>query len=329
PLYVLAGELERDTAGKWVWKRPDAPDDVWDDAVAVLRAPVDAMEDTASLLGVLSLEIARLKTTRVQLDVDVPERWLAAYGKLLGGLRAVFPSLELSATLLPAHLERAETAEVVKALDGFVLQVHGIEPPRHRDENYALMKREVALRAVERARALGRPFKIALPTYAYVLVFDGAGNFSRLYAEGFPGVAKGMEARVAAPDFTLLAEMLQMGLDVIWFRLPVANDRWALDMEAVRSLENGTLPRPRVVLASAREEGRLVIQACFQNQVALEPAEVEVRWKDAALRGEFFPLNGTKVDVPHGALPERITVQAQGCGQWFTVAFALTGNDLL
>ncbi len=325
-LFVLAGELEVSD----VWARVNVPEEVWRDerVTAVLRAPANALEDAEKLRDHLQREIAALKTTRVQLDVDVPERKLADYATLLKVLREALPMIELSVTLLPAHLERNEVAAVVREVDYFVVQVHGIEAPRHREEGYALMKRDVARRAVERAKNLGKPFAVALPTYAYVLTFDNAGKFRRLYAEGFPGAPKGMAAQVAAPDLTLLAEMLDMKMDVVWFRLPVAGDRWALDMETIRLLENGEIPTPCLELTSAREEGRLLIRARFRHQIPLECARVTLRWRDAALRGEFFSLNGTTFDTPYGTLPESMEVSPHACGQWFPVAFAYTENEL-
>jgi len=115
---------------------------------------------------------------------------------------------------------------------------------------------------------------------------------------------------------------------VVWFRLPVANDRWALDMETVRLLENGETPAPCMEVASSREEERLVIRARFKHQIALERAEVKLRWRDENLRGEFFPLNETECVATHGALPEKIILMPNACGQWFPVAFAFTENEL-
>ncbi|MCL1856501.1 MAG: DUF3142 domain-containing protein [Kiritimatiellaeota bacterium] len=344
PLYVLAGELEPvgsaygESVGadlcvrpaSWAWKRPNVPETIWQGgrATAVLRAPANAMNDAEALTETLRREMAALKTGRVQLDIDVAERRLADYAAVLGRLREAFPAAELSATLLPVHLAHTEMADVAKPLDYYVVQVHGIDPPRHRDEAYSLMRRDVALRAIERAKALGHPFKVALPTYAYVLTFDETGSFTRLYAEGFPGVAQGMEAQVAAPDFGLLSEVLATGAEAVWFRLPVAGDRWALDMETVHALENGDIPTADVEVTAERDGGTLTVYARFRHQIPLTGAIAELPWRETALRGEFFPLNGTRADAPHGTLPRTVTVAPHACGQRFPIAFAITQNEL-
>ena len=133
---------------------------------------------------------------------------------------------------------------------------------------------------------------------------------------------------LAAPDFGLLSEILKMGVEVVWFRLPVASDRWALDMETIRVLENREIPKAGVELKSERKDGKLIISARFRHQIALERATVNLRWRDEALRGEFFPLNGAESTAPHGTLPQRMTIKANACGQWFPVAFAITENEL-
>jgi len=322
-LCILAGELEREGAA-WTWKRPNVPEHIWTNTqtTAVLRAPASAINDPDALCDLLLREITSFKTPRVQLDIDVPERRLADYAKLLSKLRQ--PNLELSATLLPAHLSRAEIAEVVKQLDYYVLQVHGIEAPRHRDDPYALMRPDTTRRALERAVALRHPFKVALPTYAYALTFDESGKFKRLYAEGFPGPTDGVKHRITAPDFIQLLPVLQAGHDIIWFRLPVPSDRWTLDMSTLRLLEHGELPVPSVEITTSREDSKLTIYATFHHQITLSDATIPLNWTNTPPRGEFFPLNGTIFKpVPHGTLPTNITVRAAACGRPTPVAFAI------
>ena len=189
------------------------------------------------------------------------------------------------------------------------------------------MHPDTTLRALERAATLRHPFKIALPTYAYVLTFDASGKFKRLYSEGFPGAADAGETRIAAPDFTQLLSVLDAGHEIIWFRLPVASDRWTLSMDTIRFLERGILPIPSIGLTTRRDAAKLTLFATFHHQITLSDVRLPLDWTSP--RGEFFPLNGTFFEpVPHGTLPTNITIRAAACGLPTPVAFAITDSNV-
>lgn len=328
-LFMLAGELEIH-AGNWQWKRVDVPGE-WlqrDGVTPVLRAASAALDEPLRLTGMLAAEISNLGVKRVQLDVDAAERQLADYGRMLAALHWERPTVTLSVTLLPTHfLGRGNVDGVLAAVDEVVLQVHGIERPRHRRESYALMRRDVTVRALSAARAKGKPFRMALPTYAYALLFAEDGTFIRLFAENLPaGLAGHPQVELAAPDLPLLAELIRDHPDipVVWFRLPVPGERLNVDGAVLATLEAGDAPAFAIQPLWQREGGAWRLSFRVGGGIRLAPFEVVLDW--AGTGGEYFGLNGSyPVGEPvHGVLPERLVVFPGGCGEVFPAAIFLT-----
>ena len=258
-LYVLAGELEYEGRGAR-WRGVDVPDRIWRHprVTAVFRFPVQALDDPERTARALVSRAGALGVHRMQLDVDVPERLIARYGELVEEIRLRWPeaaALRLGATFLPCHLDLAGIRRVLAAIDEPVIQLHGIDAPKNRAETWSLMRRTTVFRALRMARALDGRFKMALPSYAYVLTFNADGSFRRLYAEGLPDdFVRSPETTcgLAAPDLDLLHEIFtsSLRLPAIWFRLPVRGvDRWCLERETLALLEDGQRPAPTVEFA--------------------------------------------------------------------------------
>ena len=349
-VFALAGEFERGADGTLRELMP--PDALPFDfggglpagvtsappATAVFRVRIGALDDPATTGAVLATRAAELNATRVQLDVDAPERRLSDYASLAAAVREGLPAdSTLSLTLLPCHLAHPEAVRAVLApADYGVLQLHGIDPPGSLDEGWRLMDPSTVRTALDRARALGLPFRVALPAYAYVLQFAPDGTFRRLWAEGFPGVwaiPPGDIVRLASPDLTLLAGLLADPATppAIWFRMPVpGGDRWCLDAATLRELESGRAPAPAVVLDTeplpAGNGFRLY--AAFLHDIPLDAATVPLRWRDSARVGEWMPLGGCVADAPVGRLPDSVTLAPHACGERFLAAVVLTENHL-
>ena len=329
-LFALAGEFDRAPDGSLrELTPPDAPP--WDfgggapagvigapPATAVFRVRIGALDEPATAASALAARTAALGATRLQLDVDAPERRLSDYASLAAAVRTNLPpGATLSLTLLPCHLAHPDAVRAVLAsADYGVLQLHGIDPPRALDTPWQLMDPATVRTALDRARALGLPFRVALPAYAYVLQFAPDGAFRRLWAEGFPGVEAlppGDTIRLAAPDLPLLASLLADPdtPPVLWFRLPVpGGDRWCLDAEPLPA-GNG-----------------FRLYAAFLHHIPLDPATVPLRWRDTSLAGEWIPLGGCTADAPPGRLPAAVTLAPHACGERFLAAVVLTENRL-
>ena len=346
-LFALAGEFDADTSGTLIDLSPDlsspfhfgSGDSPLPSATAVFRVRLGALDAPGTVGAALAARANELGATRVQLDVDAPESRLGDYALLASAVRGGLPEgSTLSLTLLPCHFaHRAAVRKVLDSADYGVLQLHGIEPPGKLSDGWRLMDPRTVRTSLSRARAIGVPLRVALPTYAYVLTFDPDGSFRRLYAEGFPGretLPEGTICRLAAPDAALLAELLSApdALPAIWFRLPVAGgDRWCFDRATLSELEAGRVPEPCIALEAeplpAGNGFRLF--ATFRHAIPLDPAKVPLRWRNADREGEWMSFGGCAAAVPVGRLPDSITLAPHACGERFLVAIVLSENRLL
>lgn len=181
---------------------------------------------------------AGLRVTELQVDFDAAESKLSGYRTWLTALRPRLGETRLVFTALPAWLKHAAFRELARAADGFVLQVHSLEKPASPDAPFVLCDPARALAWARQAAAAGVPFRVALPTYGYVLAFDAAGKFVALSAEGpRRSWAKDTQLRVVRADAAEMARLARTLSEqppahctgIIWFRLPVAGDRinWA------------------------------------------------------------------------------------------------------
>jgi hypothetical protein len=147
---------------------------------------------------------------------------------------------------------------------------------------------------VERACRIGVPFRVALPTYGYLLAFDPTGKFIGLAAEGpRPNWPTNALLREVGSDPLELSALVQQWTanrpaalrGIIWYRLPTIVDnfnwRWPTlgAIVASRSLQEKLRIEPRRVEAGLTEvilvnEGDLDISSRLA---------VEVRWTDARL----------------------------------------------
>ena len=341
-VYVLGGELEYGN-GAARWRGTEVPEHIWRHprVRAVFRLPVQALDDCEKAADAVVARAGALGVHHIQLDVDVPERLIVRYAELVEGIRRLWPmeagALRLGATFLPCHLDRKDISRVLAAIDEPVIQVHGIDAPRKRSETWALMERKTVFRALRAARALDRRFKMALPSYAYILTFNADGGFRRLYAEGLPDdfeLPPGTIREVATPDLDLLHEIFKspLRLPVIWFRLPVRGvDRWCLARETLSLLERGERPEATVefTVRGGGRAGAVDLVARYRHQIPLTGVTAVIDWGPGGGTGEFFPMNGCRVadDVVHGRLPESVSVAPFACGEPFVVGKAITKGD--
>jgi uncharacterized protein DUF3142 len=230
------------------------------------------------------IEGAGLRVGEVQLDFDCATRRLDAYRRWLDRLRPAAAGARLTMTALPTWLTHASFAGLASAVDGYVLQVHGLDDPRG-----ALFDRGHALRAVALAGALGRPFRLALPTYAYRIAFDAAGRAAGAAAEGpAGGWGEGwQERRVAAPPAEIAALVRALTASrpaslegLLWYRLPVEGDRQNWSMATLRAVQQGRAPAGRLRAEAAEEAGlwTLSLSNDGDDDVELRGA-ARVRWR--------------------------------------------------
>jgi hypothetical protein len=190
-----------------------------------------------------------------QIDFDCAESKLDGYRLWLRTICAKIAPTPVTFTALPSWLKRSEFAALARASDGYVLQVHSLDRPRTIDQPMWLCDAAAAAAAVESAGRVGVPFRVALPTYGYLVAFDESGRFVGLSAEGpgrdWPAMTR---LRTLWADPASMARLVWLWgssrpacmTGVIWYRLPVADDALNWRMATLRAVMAGRAPSPRL-----------------------------------------------------------------------------------
>ncbi|MFL6292787.1 MAG: DUF3142 domain-containing protein [Thermoanaerobaculia bacterium] len=242
----------------------------------------------ADLAGTLAREARAhgFAPREIQLDYDCPESKLADYPVLVEAVRKAVAPAPVTVTALPTWL-RQERAfrRLSRSTDGVVLQVHSLRTPSRPGQRIDLVDPGEAARAVEDAAKAGRPFRVALPTYAYGAVFDRRGNVVGLSAE-----RAGTE--VAADPRAMAALVRRWTADrppelagLVWYRLPVASETHNWPRATLDAVMAGRAPRREVRTALRRPSPALVeigVLNTGEAEVPL-PSPVDLRWESDTL----------------------------------------------
>ena len=236
----------------------------------------------------------QLPLSELQLDFDCAAAKLDGYRLWVEALRQRVAPVPLRITALPAWLGRPGFGALARATDGYVLQVHSLDRPKYFDAPFTLCDPVAARQAVLRAAQVGVPFRVALPTYGYLVAFAPGGQFVGLSAEGpaqnWPANARLREVRADAPA---LAELVQDWATnrptalrgVIWYRLPVPGDTLNWRWPTLAALLDGRSPRASLRAITRRVEPGL-IEVSLANDGELDSATrltVAARWRAARL----------------------------------------------
>lgn len=237
---------------------------------------------------------AGVELTELQIDFDAASSKLAGYRTWVHNIRAESGDTPLVITALPAWLGRSGFAQLIEACDSYILQVHSLEAPDGPDDASPFCDPDRAVRWVERAARYGRPFRVALPTYGYLMAFDADGKFVGLSAEG-PRVdwpRDGVVRRLDADPVAMASLIERWRTDrpmvmqgVIWYRLPTEADRQNWSWPTLASVMAGIAPRPFVTARARRVEPGLVEIDLANDGAADAPAAfaVYIRWHDEKL----------------------------------------------
>ncbi|MFI8224108.1 DUF3142 domain-containing protein [Pseudomonas sp. NPDC085632] len=258
--------------------------------IAVIRLDgqlkaLDQQQVTAQILEVLAdWQAQGLTLSGVEIDHDAGNARLPSYAEFLKHLRSALPdALPLSITALPAWLDSAQLPTLLQSVDSSVLQVHAVSDPRR-----GLFDPDQALKwAKAWARITDKPFYLALPAYGVALLPDDGGA---------PVVESEVQLERAGQRRELLADPLQLsqlGLalradppahlaGLIWFRLPLANDRRAWSLTTLRAVARGDQLHSQLDVAFSEHNGLYDIK--LDN-----PGNLDSAW------------------------PARITLKAQSC----------------
>jgi hypothetical protein len=237
---------------------------------------------------------AGIVTTELQIDFDCASSRLEGYRAWVETIRERIAPVPLVITALPAWLDEAAFKPLVQAADGYVLQVHSLERPTSLDATFTLCDPEAARRAVIRAAEIGAPFRVALPTYGYVVAFDNKGRFLGVSAEGpAKGWPAGTRSREVRADPSEMARLVRdwssnspAGLKgVLWYRLPVDGDILNWRWRTLSAIVAARVPSKSVRVESHRVEPGLV-EISLVNDGDLDISSriaAQTRWRDARL----------------------------------------------
>ena len=261
----------------------------WGDGTGRFEDEPETVRQLADLAGGLAKQARShgIEVQELQLDYDCPESKLADYPVLIEAVRGSVAPVPVTITALPSWLRHQRAfRSLSRETDGVVLQVHSLRAPSRRGQRIALVDPEEAVRAVEEAAKAGRPFRVALPTYAYGAVFDSRGNVVGLTAK--PGGA----AKVAADPDALAGLVRRWTADrppelagLIWYRLPTAADTHNWPRPTLKAVMAGRAPRREVGTLLRRPSPALVeidLLNTGEAEVAL-PSPVDLRWASDTL----------------------------------------------
>ncbi|MDD2099577.1 DUF3142 domain-containing protein [Pseudomonas putida] len=192
----------------------------------------------------------------VEIDHDAGNARLADYREFLVHLHSVLPpSMALSITALPAWLDSPELPALLSTVDSSVLQVHAVTDPRR-----GLFDPDRARQwAMAWSRITSKPFFLALPAYGVALLPS---------VDGAPVVESEVTIESNGQRQELLADPLQLSklaallradppahlAGLIWFRLPLANDRRAWSLTTLRAVSRGEVLSSHLALNLTQHE---------------------------------------------------------------------------
>ncbi|PVZ61671.1 DUF3142 domain-containing protein [Pseudomonas sp. B1(2018)] len=219
---------------------------------------LDQQEITAQIRQVISdWQGQGLNLAGVEIDHDAGNARLPSYREFLAHLREALPtSLPLSITALPSWLDSRELPALLSTVDSSVLQVHAVSDPRR-----GLFDADQARQwAKAWSRVTTKPFYLALPAYGVALLPS---------AEGAPVVEsevtlerEGLRRELLADPQSLRTLGTELRADppehltgLIWFRLPLANDRRAWSLTTLRAVARADVLDSQLTLQLSADNG--------------------------------------------------------------------------
>jgi hypothetical protein len=235
---------------------------------------------------------AGVEPVELQIDFDCAESKLGGYRTWLRVVREAVKPLPVCPTVLPSWLGRAEFNALARECGSFVLQVHCVAPPRRLADTRRLTDTESARRWVEQAARTGVPFRVALPTYAYLVAFDSAGKPLGVSAEGsssrWPENAQVVRWEADPAEIAqLVAEWTKsrpaMLRGLIWYRLPIASDTLNWRWPTLAAVMQGRAPASTLrVAASQAQPSEIELTNDGERDERL-PLRIEAAWEGARL----------------------------------------------
>ena len=235
-----------------------------------------------------------VEVSELQIDFDCAESKLDGYRLWLETIQHKVAPTPVAITALPSWLEARAFRDLALTAGSYILQVHSLARPASVDAPFTLCNPQTAQRAVTRAGPIGVPFRVALPTYGYVLAFDRNGKFIGLSAEGpakeWPDRAQLREVNSNPVELAALVQAWSASRPtamqgVIWYRLPVAQDILNWRWPTLATIMAGRVPRESLRASAHRVESGLA-EISLENDGELDISSrlaVTARWSNARL----------------------------------------------
>lgn len=236
----------------------------------------------------------QFQLAELQIDFDCAESKLDGYRIWVEAIQRRVAPLPVTITALPSWLNARAFKRLAAVATNYVLQVHSVERPKSYTASFTLCDPRAASRAVERAGRIGVSFRVALPTYGYLLAFDVSGKFLGLSAEGpRPNWPTNAQIREVASNPLELGQLVQGWTHsrpaamrgVIWYRLPTIVDNFNWRWPTLGAMLEARVPR-EVLRADARRVESGLVEISLANEGELDISSrlaVEVRWSNARL----------------------------------------------
>ena len=237
---------------------PDAVRDTQGESVT------DFICNTAASI-VTEAQSKHIKLSELQIDFDCAESRLDGYRLWIEAIQNRVAPLPVTITALPSWLDSRAFRRLAAIATNYVLQVHSVARPKNVQAPFTLCDPRAAKRAVERSGRIGVPFRVALPTYGYMMAFDSSGQFLGLSAEGpRPNWPTNSQLREVSSNpielSTLVREWTASRPEamqgVIWYRLPVNTDRFNWRWPTLEAIIDGRAPQRKLRVTPWRKGNR-------------------------------------------------------------------------
>lgn len=234
-----------------------------------------------------------VQPVELQIDFDCADGRLADYRTWLAEVRKRVSPLPVTITVLPDWLNSPAFPQLAAVATNYVLQVHSLTQPVDISTPFTLCNPLAACRAVLKAGEFGVPFRVALPTYAYVVAFGADGKFIGLSAEASRSWPDGTQLRAMSADPVAMSSLARAWATnhpaamrgLIWYRLPTPVDNLNWRWPTLAAIVAGREPRASFHAVARRVEAGLV-EISLVNDGELDISSrlaVEARWPDARL----------------------------------------------
>jgi hypothetical protein len=199
---------------------------------------------------------ARVNLVGVEFDYDCPTSKLDTYSEFITDLRkGLAGELSVSITVLPTWIGSKDLPRLLGKVDQAVLQVHSVLSPEQ-----GLFDAQLARSWINAFAQLSPcPFWIALPAYGAGLIHASDGSLRVESETPLPIIGERVELRVDPAVVSAFLRSLERDrphgvLGVLWFRLPLHDDRRAWAMPTLRAVIRDA-PLVEEIAVQLRESG--------------------------------------------------------------------------